>query len=114
MQSVEERAKVFCENPYFQEKPPSLIAAIVAFELQQKQKFPPSFSITLPEYKIGDSISVQIGKIHNAYIFGLFTENKWRYTLFPNKEELKLFFMSIAALDKKDLPFWWNEIENLS
>lgn len=112
MEKIKERINLFYENEFFQLNP-GLAEAVVQFELGMGVRLPNQFHIhIMPEYKIGEN-SVVIGRIHKHFIFGLETEGVPNYQLFETKNKIKLFFTQMEGIEKEDLRYWLDQIDEI-
>jgi hypothetical protein len=104
---------MFCENPFFVQRP-NLIVAILSLESRIGIKLPNTFHATMmPLYMIGER-KVELGKIHNLYIFGMdFEDGHWEYRAFEDIREIKLFFAQMEDLEPTERAYWLNQIEEI-
>lgn len=112
-QSIEERVDKLNQVEFFKDMP-GLALEMATLEKKVGYRLPLEFEVTLlPQYTIGER-HVLLGKIHDYFAIGITkVDGTWIYKAFENKYALKLFFTSLDGMDRKDLSYWFREMELL-
>ncbi|ABS21688.1 DUF3964 family protein [Bacillus cytotoxicus] len=107
------RQERILQLPFFQDKP-ELAKQIIKIEQEEHRYLPDQFEIKkIPPYTFGERQAV-IGRIHEFYFVGIYSENNWKYQAFTDVMKCREFFINLSSITEQQLAFWFNNIELLA